>query len=89
MIHTIQNLKTLNLNPDFEFQQLLGSLKHVINIIMRIRDMECYKSPPWGPIHPMMVDRLASAWFRTLSALQDKPRCPLDGSAPSVPPHCR
>jgi hypothetical protein len=27
-------LKTLNLNLDFEFQQLLGSLKHVINIIM-------------------------------------------------------
>jgi hypothetical protein len=44
MIHTIQNLKTLNLNSDFEFQQLLGSLKYMINIIMRIRDTECYSS---------------------------------------------
>jgi hypothetical protein len=35
-------LKTLNLNPDFEFQQLLGSLKHVIVVIMWIRDMRCY-----------------------------------------------
>jgi hypothetical protein len=41
MVHTVQNLKTLNLNPDFEFQQL-GSLKHVINIIVRIRDTGCY-----------------------------------------------
>jgi hypothetical protein len=31
-------LETLNLNPDFEFQQLLVSLKHVINLIMWIRD---------------------------------------------------
>jgi hypothetical protein len=43
MVHTLQKLKTLNLNPDFEFQQLLGSLKHVINIIMRIRDTGCYR----------------------------------------------
>jgi hypothetical protein len=34
MVHTIQNLRTSNLNLDFEFQQLLGSLKHVINIIL-------------------------------------------------------
>jgi hypothetical protein len=39
----MQKLKTLNLNLDFESQQLLGSLKHVINIIMRIRDMGYYK----------------------------------------------
>jgi hypothetical protein len=33
-----------------------------------------------------MVDPLALAWFYTLSALQAKPRCLLDGSAPWVPP---
>jgi hypothetical protein len=44
MVHTIQNLKTSNLDLDFEFQQLLGSLKHVINIIMWIRDMGCYNA---------------------------------------------
>jgi hypothetical protein len=27
---------------DLEFRQHLGSLKHVINIIMWIRDTECY-----------------------------------------------
>jgi hypothetical protein len=32
------------------------------------------------------VDRLASVWFCTLSALQAKPRCLLSGSAPWVPP---
>jgi hypothetical protein len=36
MVHTFQNLK------NFEFHQHLGSLKHVINIIMWIRDMGCY-----------------------------------------------
>jgi hypothetical protein len=54
MIHTIQNLETLNLNPDFEFQQLLWSLKHVTNIIMRIRDMRCYNEYSrlfWGPAY--------------------------------------
>jgi hypothetical protein len=30
------------LNSDFEIQQDLGSLKHVINIIIWIRDMGCY-----------------------------------------------
>jgi hypothetical protein len=34
---------------------------------------------PTGPV--LTVDYLASAWFRTLSALQAKPRCPLDGPA--------
>jgi hypothetical protein len=34
MVHTTQNLKTLNLNLGFEFQQLLVSLKHVINLFM-------------------------------------------------------
>jgi hypothetical protein len=42
---TLQKLKTLNLNPDFEFQPLLGSLKYVINIIMWIRDTGYYNPP--------------------------------------------
>jgi hypothetical protein len=37
---------------------------------------------PTGPVQPPTVDRLASAWFRTLNTLQAKPRCLLDGSAP-------
>jgi hypothetical protein len=32
----------LNLTLDLEIHQHLGSLKHVINIIMWIRDTECY-----------------------------------------------
>jgi hypothetical protein len=43
MVHTFQNLKTSNLTLDLEFHQHLGSLKHVINIIMWIRDMGCYR----------------------------------------------
>jgi hypothetical protein len=39
-----------------------------------------------GPVQPPMMDHLASVWFHTLSALQAKPRCPLDGPAPWVPP---
>jgi hypothetical protein len=46
MVHTIQNLKTLNLNPGFEFQQLLVSLKYVINLVMWIRDMWCHRGRP-------------------------------------------
>jgi hypothetical protein len=34
MVHTIPNLMTSNLNPDFEFQQLVVSLKQVINLTM-------------------------------------------------------
>jgi hypothetical protein len=30
---------------DLEFHQHLGSLKHVINIIMWVRDMRCYSNP--------------------------------------------
>jgi hypothetical protein len=35
-------LETTNLNPNFEFQQLLVSLKHVINLVMRMRDTGCH-----------------------------------------------
>jgi hypothetical protein len=41
---------------------------------------------PTGPVQPPTVDRLASAWFHTLSVLQTKPRSLLDESAPWVPP---
>jgi hypothetical protein len=44
MVHTIQNFRTSNLNPDFELQQLLGFLKHVINIILQIRYLGCYSN---------------------------------------------
>jgi hypothetical protein len=46
MVHTAQNLITSNLNLDFEIQQYLGSLKHVINLIIWIRDMGHYNPPP-------------------------------------------
>jgi hypothetical protein len=39
-----------------------------------------------GPVQPLLVDRLFSAWFRILSVLQAKPSRPLDRSAPWVPP---
>jgi hypothetical protein len=42
MVHTIQNFKTSNLYPGFKFQQLLVPLKHVINLVMRIRDTGCH-----------------------------------------------
>jgi hypothetical protein len=41
MVHIAQRI-TSNLNLDFEIQQHLGSLKHVINIIIWIRDTGCY-----------------------------------------------
>jgi hypothetical protein len=42
MVHTTPKLITSN----FEFQQLIVSLKHVINLIMRIRDTGCHRPPP-------------------------------------------
>jgi hypothetical protein len=38
-------LKTSNLILNMEFDQHLGSHKHVINIIMGFRDMGCYIGP--------------------------------------------
>jgi hypothetical protein len=43
MVHTNPEFETSNLILDFEFDQHLGSHKHVINIIMWFRDMGCYK----------------------------------------------
>jgi hypothetical protein len=47
MVYTNPEFETSSLILDFEFDQHLGSHKHVINIIMRFRDMGCYKHP--GP----------------------------------------
>jgi hypothetical protein len=41
---------------------------------------------PMGPVQPPTVDRLTLAWFRILSTLHAKPRCPLDGFTPWVVP---
>jgi hypothetical protein len=45
MVHTNPEIETSNLILDFEFDQHLGSHKHVINIIMLFRDMGCYRNP--------------------------------------------
>jgi hypothetical protein len=43
MVHTNPEFeKTSNLTLDWEIHQHLGSFKHVINIIMWIRDTGCY-----------------------------------------------
>jgi hypothetical protein len=42
MVHTFLYLQDFEFNSDIEIHQHLGSLKHVINIIMWIRDMMCY-----------------------------------------------
>jgi hypothetical protein len=47
MIHTLQKLKDFKFNSDLEIHQQLRSLKHVINIIVWIRDMRCYKTNPF------------------------------------------
>jgi hypothetical protein len=44
------------------------------------------KSPYGALVQTMTVDRLTSAWFCTLNALQTKTRCQLNGLAPWVPP---
>jgi hypothetical protein len=60
-------LKTLNLNPGFEFQQLLLSLKHVINLVMRIRDTGCHSlAAKWALLHH--VDK---SWFKFETAISN------------------
>jgi hypothetical protein len=56
MVHTIQNSKTLNLNPGFDFQQLLVSLKHVINLVIRIRDTGCHSCSHGNLPRPAILD---------------------------------
>jgi hypothetical protein len=65
MIHTIQNLKTLNLNPDFEFQQLLVSLKYVISLV--------YGLETWGvtTVLPLMIEG-SHFWLTSLLACKKR-----------------
>jgi hypothetical protein len=42
MVHTLQKLEDFKLKLRLEIQQHLGSLKHVINIIIWMRDTGCY-----------------------------------------------
>jgi hypothetical protein len=44
MVHTNPEFETSSLILDFEFDQHSESHKHVMNIIMRFRDMGCYIS---------------------------------------------
>jgi hypothetical protein len=55
-----ENLTTLNLTIDLELHQHLVSLKHMINIIMWIRDMRCYNPPPKTKSHPEIVKEKCS-----------------------------
>jgi hypothetical protein len=43
--------------------------------------------PTGPPVQQLMVDHLASTWFYTLGAFQDKPRCLLAGLLPGCLPH--
>jgi hypothetical protein len=43
MVHTIQNLKNFEFDSRLGISSTLRSIEHVINIIMRIRDMGCYR----------------------------------------------
>jgi hypothetical protein len=64
MVHTNPEFEISNLILDFDFDQHLGSHKHVINIIMWFRDMGCYNHPLFGHLL-----REVSAWW-CLSHLQ-------------------
>jgi hypothetical protein len=55
MVHTNPEFETSNLILDFEFDQHLGSHKHVINIIMWFRDMGCYSHGGGGTIELVLV----------------------------------
>jgi hypothetical protein len=46
MFHTNPEFENFEFDSDLEFDQHLGSHKHVINIIMWFRDMGCYKDLP-------------------------------------------
>jgi hypothetical protein len=46
MVHTNPEFENFEFDSRLEFHQHLGSLKHVINIIMGFRDMGCYTRLP-------------------------------------------
>jgi hypothetical protein len=43
MVHTNPEFENFEFDSRLEFDQHLGSHKHVINIIMWFRDMGCYR----------------------------------------------
>jgi hypothetical protein len=45
MVHTNPEFENFEFDFKLEFDQQLGSHKHVINIIMGFRDMGCYRTP--------------------------------------------
>jgi hypothetical protein len=63
-----------NLNLDFEIQQHSGSIRHVINIIIWIRDTVCYNmssalsAQPWDTSHLNVPTRRVTKQ----SSLEDK-----------------
>jgi hypothetical protein len=84
MIHTNPEFETSNLILDFEFDQHLESHKHVINIIMRFRDMGCYKPSPRG-LAPVSQDTSPVGPSSRLTA-SPAPPSPPDPVAPPVQP---
>jgi hypothetical protein len=47
MVHTNLEFENFEFDSRLEFDQHLGSHKHVINIIMWFRDMGCYNGLAW------------------------------------------
>jgi hypothetical protein len=58
MVHTNPEFEISNLILDFDFDQHLGSHKHVINIIMWFRDMGCYRWPAAGWVRVEVGNRI-------------------------------
>jgi hypothetical protein len=65
MIHTFQNLEDFEFNSRFRNSSTLRSLKHVINIIMWIRDTGCYN---WLSKHNGLIDYANKAVRLTTSS---------------------
>jgi hypothetical protein len=64
MVHTTQDLKKFEFNSRFRNYQHLWSLKHVINIIMCIRDTGCYNRHAIGTFNTY-------SWVPTSRSLTD------------------
>jgi hypothetical protein len=52
MVHTLQKLKDIEFKSRFRNSTTLRSLKHVINIIIWIRDTGCYTNA-----HPRIINK--------------------------------
>jgi hypothetical protein len=70
MVHTPHN-RILNLNLDFEIQQYFGSLKHMINIVIWIRDTWSYTYCK-GTVHTSNFDPTTSTYKITNYVLDDR-----------------